>query len=179
MIPLFIGVALHAMAPDASPKTPDYIAEAQKRWADVADVTVVSTWCGEQNAAYYPGFRLVEMCAELYVDRDLALAIFNHEMGHALMHQHGIPNSERGADEISLLTSTPAQLMAAARWFMGMAGESHDPNDPHQSALDRAASIVCYLDGTDEHPVSRACVNYAESISENWQRMLLMVFQPE
>lgn len=161
----------------AAPRTPAYITQAQKAWEGLVEVEVITTHCGQENAAYYPGLNLVEMCEELYRDPDLAVAIFNHEMGHAFMHQHDIPNSERGADELSMLMSTPDQLAAAARWFLESAAEGgNDSGDDgnHQSDLDRAAALLCFMDGSDPDPVSRVCRVYARSVDENWGRMLIM-----
>jgi hypothetical protein len=161
----------------ASPRTPDYILKAQADWEGLATVEVISTSCGQDNAAYYPSLNMVEMCTELYDRPELAVAIFNHEMGHAFMFQRGIPNSERGADELSMLMSTPDQLTAAAKWFLDMSreeGPSSGDDGEHQAHLDRAAALLCYLDGTDPDPVQRSCRMYAESVNENWARMLIM-----
>jgi hypothetical protein len=136
---------------------------------------VVSRKCGMDNAFYTPWTKTVTMCTELYNRPALARFIFNHEMGHALMHQNAIPNSERGADEVAVLTSTPEEVIAAMFWFMDMAQDDDGDDGVHQSHRDRAASLVCLLDGLYDEPVSRVCKAYAGSVSENWSRMLIMV----
>lgn len=167
-----------AFAAASSTPNPDYIRLAEKDWEDtgLAQVTVVSRKCGMENAFYTPLTRTVTMCKELYRKPALALFIFNHEMGHALMHQNDIPNSERGADEIAVLTSTPESTMAAMFWFMNMASEGDDGDDGvHQSHRDRAASLMCLMDGLYDQPVSRVCKAYAGSVDENWARLLIMI----
>lgn len=154
--------------------TPDYITEAQKEWEGLAEVTVITTKCGFENAGYYPGLNIVEMCEELYAKPDLALFVFNHEMGHAFMDQRGVPNSERGADELAVLMSPPWATIAGAQWFMEMAMDDDGMDGVHQSHMERAASLVCLLDGFNPEPVSLTCVAYAGSVTENWARMLLM-----
>lgn len=159
----------------ASPRTPAYIKQAQGEWVGLAEVTVVSTQCGEENAFYWPSSNTVEMCTELYKNPKLAVAIFHHEMGHAFMYQHDIPNSERGADELSMLMAPPEALVEAAKWFMKMSveeGPSSGDDGHHQSHLDRAAALLCFVDGTADHPVSSECKVYARSVDEAWGRIL-------
>ena len=157
---------------------PPYLVQAEHQWDETGTtVTLLAAECGVDNAYYFPADDTVVMCSELFDRPALARWVLHHEMGHAFMDQHGIPNSERGADELAVLMASQAETYAAAGWFLDMYLEdpTHNPNDPHQSDLDRAGALLCLADGVFEEGAARECRLYAESVAENWARMVLMV----
>lgn len=162
-------VALKTLTPN-----PSYIEEAMTRW-EVAglDVEVVSHPCGEVNASYTPADQRIEMCTELYANPELAVFVFNHEMGHAFMFQRGIPNSEAAADELGFLMSSDDEVLEGARFFLAMGGSESKDGD-HPADLDRAASLLCLLDGRDPNSDNRVCRAYQASVFTNWTRMFIL-----
>jgi hypothetical protein len=174
---LALVLALAAADPEPKP-VPAEVAAEMKDWADLGiKATLTSTHCGMDNAFYFPGLNTVVLCDELFDRPDLARFVLNHEMGHAAMTQLGIGDvdGEAGADELAFWMSDQAAVFAGASWFLGMVdGSPHDPEDPHPSPLDRAASLLCLSDGTDPHPVVRHCAVYARSSYMHWVRILTM-----
>jgi len=137
-------------------------------------VRLLTAECGQENAYYFPDDEMVVMCEELLDRPALARFVLHHEMGHAFMFQHGIPNSERGADELAVLMATIDETYAAAKWFMDQ-NQTHRAGDPHQSDLDRAGALLCLADGIFEEGAARECRLYAESVAEHWARVVLML----
>jgi hypothetical protein len=157
---------------------PAFIKDVTSRWADTGvEVDAVAASCGYENAFYVPDMRLIVVCREL-VEADEANARFvlNHELGHAWMFQHGVPNSERGADELAVLMSTKAEALANAHWLMRLAKEegadAGDDDGQHQTHADRAASVFCLTYGLYEpDKTTPVCRMYAESLREQWTRL--------
>jgi hypothetical protein len=151
--------------------SPDLSATA-RRWKGKVAVDVVQASCGMENAMYFPSLQLVVMCRELDYSPAMARFVLNHEMGHAWMYQHDVPNSERGADELALLMSTKAEAIAAADFFDKL-GEDDDGDDgEHQSHTDRAATFRCVAYGLHMPTQTTAiCRMYAESLREQWARL--------
>lgn len=175
-----LAVPVHK-APPIIPPVPAYLKEVLERW-DVAklDVTITLAQCGEINATYTPTEDLhesvpphtIEMCVEDLADPDGAKFILNHELAHAYFDQHGLYlgwEEEFAADELASLMSTKDELTAAARFFLT---QPFTTGDAHPADLDRAAAILCYLDGIEEQPASRVCAIYARSIQDGWTRTI-------
>jgi hypothetical protein len=155
------------------------------RWEGAGlEVEVVSVHCGDDNAAYYPATKLIVMCDDLYDRPELASWILSHELAHAFMWQHDVPqrrgtkDQERVADELAFLTTEPAETYAAARWFMDLhkAHPKRSPNDPHPDPLDRAGSVLCLQQGKEGG--NRTCRLYLESVQAHWMRILDWVNRP-
>ncbi len=166
----------------ATSNDPDVVDEVLDRWSGAGlDVEVVSVHCGYDNAAYYPAAQLVVMCDDLYNRPDLARWILSHELGHAFMWQHevpqqrGTPDQERVADELAFLTSEPDENYAAARWFLQLAKRHpiHNPSDEHPDPLDRAGAVLCLQAGTEGQ--NRLCRLYLESVQAHWMRIIAWV----
>jgi hypothetical protein len=134
--------------------------------------------CDDDNAAYYPDRQLIVMCDDLYDRPDLARWILSHELGHAFMWQHDVPqergahDQERVADELAYMTTEPSEGYAAARWFLDLAKTTrHRPGDEHPHPLDRAGSLLCLLAG-HEDTGPRVCRQYAASVEAHWMRII-------
>lgn len=155
---------------------PAFVEEVVARWDGTGvEVTVVSAECGEENAFYFPEDKLVLLCTELFARPLAARFVLGHELGHAWMDQRGITGSERGADELALLTSPIEEAYAAAMWFMDMSLTSDGGDGVHQTHLDRAGTFMCIADGLwDLEHATRQCRNYADSVVENWTRIALV-----
>lgn len=143
-----------------------------KKWEGMVDVTVSSATCRDENAYYFPWLELVVVCKELDARPDVQRFVFNHEMGHAWMYQHGVPNTERGADEIAVLMSDFEDTLAAAAWFHEMAkGESGDDGS-HQSHKERGDALICLAYGLHKpEQTTSICRMYAGSVVDQWQRI--------
>lgn len=166
---------------------PAWLPEVQERWEGLGlEVEVVSIHCGYDNASYSPSKRVIVMCDDLYNRPDLAKWIFNHEMGHALTFQLGVPmdptgvDEERVADEVAFFASKDVENYAAIKWFMDKAasGRARNPADPHPSAFDRAGELLCLQVGWEHNdlpPVDtydHACKMMFESLSAHWSRLI-------
>lgn len=166
-----------ALALTLAQTNPSFVDEVLERWDGTGiSVDVVSVRCGEENAYYFPEDKVVVLCTELFARPLTARFVLGHELGHAWMDQHGVPGSERGADELALITSPIDEAYAAAVWFMEM-GQTASGNDGvHQSHMDRAATFMCVADGLwDPEHATRTCRVYADSVYEHWQRVVLML----
>jgi Putative metallopeptidase len=128
--------------------------------------------CGEENAYYFGALHLVVMCREMDAMPAVARFVLNHELGHAWSAAHGVPDSERAADELALIMSTKDEAFAAAAWFNRMAdeqGDAHNPLDPHQPHRDRASTFWCLTYGLHAPTqTSSICRMYAASVLEHW-----------
>lgn len=155
---------LYALAP-----VPDYVPEVVSRWADLVDVEVVARDCGIENAWYFPADDIVVLCTELFDRPELTRAILNHELAHAFMDQHGIPQSEAGADELGFFFMTDEEVYSIARWFLDHPGPGSD--DGHPADLDRAGMFLC-LQSVDEEGGSRECRVYYRSALEKWLALI-------
>lgn len=146
------------------------------KWDDTGvDVNVTRATCRDENAYYFPSLQLVVICKELDDKPEVQRFVFNHEMGHAWMFQHGVPNSERGADEIAAMMSSYEDTLAAAHWFAGMAKGSSGDDGEHQAHADRAASLFCLAYGFHKPELTTPlCRMYADSVVEHWERTALM-----
>lgn len=145
----------------------------QRKWeGSGVEVTVTSAACRDENAYYFPWLELVVVCRELDAKPGVQRFVFNHEMGHAWMYQHGVPNTERGADEIAVLMSDYEDTIAAAHWFADMAKSSSGSDGSHQSHAERAASLFCLAYGLHKPDETTAvCRMYAGSVVDQWQRI--------
>lgn len=168
-----------AIIPAAAPAQPPLVAEVLARWEWFGlDVKVTSEHCDQDNAWYNFKTHVITMCDDLYDRPDLARWILAHELGHAFMWQRDVPqrrgtlDQERVADEMAFLMSTTDEGYAAASWFLGAAREElgDDPDDEHPTSLDRAASLLCLLDGREGH--SRTCQAFYSSVLAHWVRIL-------
>ena len=149
------------------------IAPELAKWEGAVDVTVTTATCRDENAFYFPGLELVVVCKELDAKPAVQRFVFNHEMGHAWMFQHNVPNSERGADELGALMSSYEDTIAAAHWFAGMGGGGDD--GVHQAHTDRAASLFCLAYGLHKPDMTTpVCRMYADSVAEQWTRVIMM-----
>lgn len=160
----------HTVAP-----TPEaLVADVMERW-EWTGVTagVVEVDCGKtENAWYDPGPDQVSMCSSLWAKPDLAKWVLAHELSHAWMFEHKVPqrlgtyDQERSADELAFLMSDEDENAAAAKWFLGQ-GPIDD--GVHPVALDRAGSILCLDAGREGwHPVCRL---YFASVLGHWIRI--------
>ena len=154
---------------------PPHLVEAEHQWdATGTTVLLLATECGQDNAYYFPEEEVVLLCSELFDRPALARWVLHHEMGHAYMDQHGVPDSERGADELATLVADLNETYAAAMWFLSMNGPPI-PGDSHQPMLDRAGAAICLAEGMYAPGAPRECRLYAESVAEHWARIVLMV----
>lgn len=171
------------MTPLLAVALPLFLQHAKAEWEETfpeVQVTVRAEHCGHVNAWYTFRTRTVTMCDELFDQPLLATWVFNHEMGHALNDQLDLPwvNAEDAADELAMLMSSVDESVAAAKWFMSMAKPSKPDagNDgDHSAYLDRAAAILCYVDGVEATPAARQCGMYAKSVTAGWIRILGLV----
>jgi Zn-dependent protease with chaperone function len=158
---------------------PEVVDTVLQRWEDAGiEVQVVSVHCDEDNAAYYHEDKLIVMCDDLYDRPELARWVLAHELGHAFTMQHDVPmtyghDEERSADELAFLTSETDENYAAARWFLHLHKQHpiHMTADPHPAPLDRAAELLCMLDG-QEAGGTRVCRVMSAAVTGHWRRML-------
>lgn len=174
---------LHALAlavAVATPaKMPQTLLDVRAEWAAAVDVEMTMSNCGgDDNAFYFPSLQVVVVCKPLFEQHPLAAEwVLHHELGHAWMYQHNVPNSERAADELALLMSTKDQALAAAEWFEAMAKGSLTSGDDgsHQTHQDRADAIRCVTYGLHApEQTTSFCRMYASSIAEQWGRILYL-----
>lgn len=146
------------------------LAPVMKDWSKAVEVTAVHAQCGYENAFYFPAEKLVLMCVELSHDPALERFVFRHELAHAFMWQHGIPSTERGADELAVLTSPASDIEAAARWFERVDG--YVGNGGHPQPHDRAAALRCLSSGMHAPTLATpVCRMYYASVYDNWQKL--------
>jgi hypothetical protein len=168
----FLVALVTSNLPAATVPEPDWVPEVMERWDGLMEMPdVVVRRCGV-NGMYYPGAHVIVLCQETFTQPELARWIFSHELAHAFIFSHdlALAESEFAADELGSLLAEPDEITAAARWFFSMRGYEHDPDDPHPAALDRAAAILCLLDGSEAEG-TRMCRAYYRSALENWTRI--------
>lgn len=151
---------------------PAYLEAEKANWEPFGlTVDLVTAECGEENAIYFPADRTVLVCEELLDRPALAKFVLNHEMGHALMHQWGIRNGERAADQLAWLMSDADEVYAAASWFLALAKTEPDPTDGHPPALRRAGQLLC-LQSAYEGDGPLVCDELLSTVTESWNRIL-------
>lgn len=172
-----------AHAPAATPKAPPlpvYVDAVVEEWAETfhVEVRVKAITCGYDNAWYDPEARQIELCSDLFDRPELTRWVLHHELAHAVADHRGIPyeiDGETGADELAMVMATEDENLAAAQWFLyASIGKDHSPTDPHATDLDRAAAILCFLEGSDPEPSDRVCAIYARSVVANWVRLVVV-----
>lgn len=168
MLPLLVAASL---------AVPNWVPEILERWEPLGvEVSIQVEECGSINGWYGPLTDTIGICTESLAQPELARWIFNHELAHAFMDQHGIPDLhfEFAADELATLMAPEQDSLAAAMWFMSMADQGQRRGDPHPAYLDRAAAVLCLLDGSLADPSSRMCHAYYTSAVDNWLRLIVL-----
>lgn len=172
-----VALSLSEATPAKAPSLPKYVHDVTARWDQLdIQVKVRAVKCGYDNAWYDSG--TVTLCTELFDRPTLTRFILNHELAHAYFDQHGVPmvlgkGEEFAADELAVMLSFDDEVVAGAQWFLNNPGGG-SKDQVHPSSLDRAAMLLCLLDGFEANPVSRQCKVYARSAFENWQRVVAL-----
>jgi hypothetical protein len=118
------------------------------------------TWmkCGQQNAFYFIGPKLVVLCTELQaLEHGVIRFILTHELSHAVIMQRKVPLSqgmqELAADELAMVmlgaTGRADDLRAAARYFASQP-QVDIKWDTHASNARRAHKLRCIANEVED-----------------------------
>jgi hypothetical protein len=180
------------------------------------DIPITHTECRAVNAFYNPNYRSISMCYEMYdhilntfynagweVDNNTINAyafnswifILFHEMGHALVHNYGLPitgREEDAVDDFSTILLVENGLIdvavSAALFWRLIENGAHsqmDLADEHSLNGQRLYNILCIVYGGDpssqvqilesfpemEQRAQRCAYEYQQK-SNSWQRLL-------
>jgi hypothetical protein len=153
---------------------PAWVPDLLEAWEPLVQPRVVVDQCGGINGWYQGSTHTIGLCVETFDHPQLARWIFQHELAHAFMAQHGLLDLEYefAADELATLMADTQDVLAAAQWFSQMDYEP-DAADPHPAPLERARTILCLERGFEE--TAGVCHSYLTSARDNWLRIIDLV----